>query len=65
MSELICFRVPDVHGEVCHNIDADIDYPIGPAVAQPFSAKSFVIYFYPLIAASEGSPQRDPLHRVG
>ena len=45
MSELTCFKAYDVRGEIGVNIDEDIAYRIGRAVAQHFSAKSVVIGF--------------------
>ena len=45
MSELTCFKVYDVRGEIGVNIDEDIAYRIGRAVAQHFRAKSIVIGF--------------------
>ena len=45
MTELSCFKAYDVRGEIGVNIDNDIAYRIGRAVAQHFSAKSVVIGF--------------------
>ena len=45
MSELTCFKAYDIRGEIGVNIDEDIAYRIGRAVAQHFSAKSIVIGF--------------------
>jgi phosphomannomutase len=45
MSELTCFKAYDVRGEIDVNIDEDIAYRIGRAVAQHFNAKSLVIGF--------------------
>ena len=45
MSELTCFKAYDVRGEISVNIDEDIAYRIGRAVAQHFVAKSVVIGF--------------------
>lgn len=45
MSELTCFKVYDIRGEIGVNIDADIAYRIGKAVAQHFCAKSLVVGF--------------------
>ena len=52
MSDLTCFKAYDVRGEIGVNIDEDIAYRIGRAVAQHFSAKSVVIGF----DAREASP---------
>jgi len=41
--ELTCFKAYDIRGEIGVNIDEDITYRIGRAVAQHFSAKSLVI----------------------
>ena len=43
MSDLTCFKAYDVRGEIGVNIDEDIAYRIGRAVAQHFSAKSVAI----------------------
>lgn len=53
MSELTCFKAYDVRGEIGVNIDADIMYRIGRAVAQHLEAKSVVIGF----DARETSPE--------
>ena len=45
MSELTCFKAYDIRGEIGVNIDEDIAYRIGRAVAQNFDAKSVVIGF--------------------
>ena len=45
MSELTCFKAYDIRGEIGVNIDEDIAYRIGRAVAQHFCAKSIVIGF--------------------
>jgi phosphomannomutase len=45
MSELTCFKVYDIRGEIGVNIDEGIAYRIGRAVAQHFGAKSIVIGF--------------------
>lgn len=45
MSELTCFKAYDVRGEIDVNIDENIAYRIGRAVAQHFSANSLVIGF--------------------
>ena len=52
MSELTCFKAYDIRGEIGVNIDEDIAYRIGRAVAQNFAAKSVVIGF----DARESSP---------
>ena len=45
MRELTCFKAYDIRGEIGVNIDEDIAYRIGRAVAQHFCAKSIVIAF--------------------
>ena len=45
MNDLTCFKAYDVRGEIGVNIDEDVAYRIGRAVAQHFSAKSVVIGF--------------------
>ena len=45
MSELTCFKAYDIRGEIGANIDEDVAYRIGRAVAQHFCAKSIVIGF--------------------
>ena len=45
MTDLTCFKAYDVRGEIGVNIDEDVAYRIGRAVAQHFSAKSVVIGF--------------------
>ena len=45
MTELTCFKAYDVRGEIGVNIDEDVAYRIGRAVAQHLSAKSVVIGF--------------------
>ena len=45
MSELTCFKAYDIRGEIGVDIDEDIAYRIGRAVAQNFEAKSVVIGF--------------------
>ena len=45
MTELTCFKAYDVRGEIGVNIDEDVAYRIGRAVAQHFGAKSVVIGF--------------------
>ena len=45
MPELTCFKAYDIRGEIGVNIDQDIVYRIGRAVAQHFNAKSVVIGF--------------------
>ena len=52
MSELTCFKAYDIRGEISVNIDEDVAYRIGRAVAKHFSAKSIVIGF----DARESSP---------
>ena len=45
MSELTCFKAFDIRGEIGVNIDEDIAYRIGRAVAQHLDAKAVVIGF--------------------
>ena len=45
MSDLSCFKAYDIRGEIGMNINEDIAYRIGRAVAQHFNAKSVVIAF--------------------
>lgn len=45
MTELTCFKAYDIRGQVGVNIDEDIAYRIGRAVAQHFAARSIVIGF--------------------
>lgn len=45
MSDLSCFKAYDIRGEIGMNINEDIAYRIGRAVAQHFNAKSVVIGF--------------------
>ena len=45
MSDLTCFKAYDIRGEIGVNIDENIAYHIGRAVAQHFNAKSIVIGF--------------------
>ena len=45
MSELTCFKAYDIRGEIGLNINEDIAYRIGRAVAQHLSARSVVIGF--------------------
>ena len=45
MSDLTCFKAYDIRGEIGVNIDEDIAYRIGRAVAQHFNSKSVVIGF--------------------
>ena len=64
MSDLTCFKAYDVRGEIGVNIDEDIAYRIGRAVAQHFSAKSVVIGFdaretSPAFAAAASKGARD------
>ena len=62
VTELTCFKAYDVRGEIGVNIDGDVAYRIGRAVAQHFGAKSVVIGFDAretsqafAVAASEGA----------
>ena len=64
MTELTCFKAYDIRGEIGVNIDEDIAYRIGRAVAQHFSAKSVVIGFdaretSPAFAAAAARGARD------
>ncbi len=64
MSDLSCFKAYDIRGEIGVNIDEDIAYRIGRAVAQHFSAKSVVIGFdaretSPAFAAAASRGARD------
>ena len=64
MSELTCFKAYDIRGEIGINIDEDIAYRIGRAIAQHFSAKSVVIGFdaretSPAFAAAASQGARD------
>ena len=43
MGKLTCFKAYDIRGELGVDIDAEIAYRIGRAVAQHFDAKSVVI----------------------
>ncbi len=43
MAELTCFKAYDIRGELGIDIDAEIAYRIGRAVAQHFSAKKVVV----------------------
>jgi phosphomannomutase len=45
VSELTCFKAYDIRGEIGVNINENIAYRIGRAVAQHFNAKSIVIGF--------------------
>jgi phosphomannomutase len=45
VTDLTCFKAYNVRGEIGVNIDDDVAYRIGRAVAQHFSAKSVVIGF--------------------
>ena len=45
MSEFTCFKAYDIRGEIGININKDIVYRIGRAVAQNFDAKSVVVGF--------------------
>ena len=64
MNDLTCFKAYDIRGEIGVNIDEDIAYRIGRAVAQHFSAKSVVIGFdaretSPTFAAAASHGARD------
>ena len=64
MTELTSFKAYDVRGEIGVNIDEDIAYRIGRAVAQHFCAKSMVIGFdaretSPAFAAAASLGARD------
>ena len=64
MTKLTCFKAYDIRGEIGVNIDEDIAYRIGRAVAQHFSAKSVVIGFdaretSPAFAAAVSQGVRD------
>ena len=64
MSELTCFKAYDVRGEIGVNIDEDVAYRIGRAVAQHFGATSIVIGFdaretSPAFAAAASKGVRD------
>ena len=64
MSELTCFKAYDVRGEIGVNIDEDVAYRIGRAVAQHFGATSVVIGFdaretSPAFAAAASKGVRD------
>jgi phosphomannomutase len=64
VSELICFKTYDIRGEIGVNIDEDIAYRIGRAVAQHLGAKSVVIGFdaretSPAFAAAASQGARD------
>jgi len=64
VSDLTCFKAYDVRGEIGVNIDEDIAYRIGRAVAQHFSAKSVAIGFdaretSPAFAAAASRGVRD------
>ena len=64
MSELTCFKAYDIRGEIGVNIDKDIAYRVGRAVAQHFRAKSVVIGFdaretSPAFAAAASQGARD------
>ena len=64
MTELTCFKAYDVRGEIGVNINEDITYRIGRAVAQHFQAKSVVIGFdaretSPAFAAAASRGARD------
>jgi len=64
VSDLTCFKAYDIRGEIGVNIDEDIAYRIGQAVAQHLSAKSIVIGFdaretSPAFAAAASQGARD------
>jgi len=64
VSDLTCFKAYDVRGEIGVNIDEDIAYRIGRAVAQHFSTKSVAIGFdaretSPAFAAAASRGVRD------
>jgi phosphomannomutase len=64
VSDLSCFKAYDIRGEIGVNINEDIAYRIGRAVAQHFNAKSVVIGFdaretSPAFAAAASSGARD------
>ena len=64
MSDLSCFKAYDIRGEIGVNIDEDVAYRIGRAVAQHFNAKSIVIGFdaretSPAFAAAASQGARD------
>jgi len=64
VTELTCFKAYDVRGEIGVNIDEDVAYRIGRAVAQHFGAKSIVIGFdaretSPTFAARASQGARD------
>ena len=64
MTELTCFKAYDVRGEIGVNIDEDIAYRIGRAVAQHFGAKCVVVGFdarktSPAFAAAASQRARD------
>ena len=43
MAELTCFKAYDIRGELGIDIDAEIAYRIGRAVAQHFNAKKVIV----------------------
>ena len=45
MTNLTCFKAYDIRGEINVNIDEDVAYRVGRAVAQHFGAKTIVIGF--------------------
>ena len=45
MTDLTCFKAYDIRGEIGVNIDEDMAYRIGRAVAQHLKAKTVVIGF--------------------
>jgi len=64
VTELTCFKAYDIRGEIGVNIDENLAYRIGRAVAQHFGAKSVVIGFdaretSPSFAATASRGARD------
>ena len=64
MTKLTCFKAYDIRGEIGINIDENIAYRIGRAVAQRPSARSVVIGFdaretSPVFAAAASKGVRD------
>lgn len=45
LKKLTCFKAYDIRGEIGFNIDEEVAYSVGRAVAEHFSAKSVVIGF--------------------
>jgi len=58
---LTCFKAYDIRGEIKMNIDEDVAYRIGRAIAQHFVAESVVVGF----DARETSPSLAVAVRVG